>query len=595
MKPSRLIFILSASACLLCGEEKQAAAKKMSPESKKVSEELKKVSEELKKVSENLKNASAEQKNIQSDQKKVPQDPKNMQPDPKKVSSNPEGFEIKPEKILPGTMTEALTITSGEKRVVNLPFAIESCKSNSTNVKIEMVNGNSFEITGMTPGKAIVTVVAGGLEKTFNITVFNSTLQTYQELGRLLEEIPEVTLELRDDGLTLVGVIANPGHWKYFRRIMTTFEGRCHNYVTFQPDHHLIETLIKRFEEAGFPVKQKSGLKYPGQLSLQLNGSVLTVSGHMLSDQRIQRVKGIIAAQEWLNPEWNGNNFRVETDLSIAPSQIDLGIVFVGVTRNQLRRLGNSSANGTVLSWDVIGWFKALYGGDPDAFSNHGDQHVGGSALLQSNLKGSLMFFGDNGISDFRDAGHITLTNSSQTASEFENGGTRNVMIYGRETADMKEIEFGLKYNAKAQLLEGDMVQLHLELERSLEPVKVDNDYIQRKSKTKTDLLCPLGKTAVIAGQKETTFTRNGPAGYAFLRHIPVINWFFSFEEDEGEQVQILILASPELMHQNVKMFDRPSHETAILEKSVSARVDKKSKEVLKKEKDNWFIRMFNW
>ena len=337
-----------------------------------------------------------------------------------------------------------------------------------------------------------------------------------------------------------------------------------------------------------------------GKFGVNMVFTVLLVATVVVADvgigrQRIQKVKGIIAAQEWLNPEWNGNNFRVETDLSIAPSQIDLGIVFVGVTRNQLRRLGNSSANGTVLSWDVIGWFKALYGGDPNAFSNHGDQHVGGSALLQSNLKGSLMFFGDNGISDFRDAGHITLTNSSQTASEFENGGTRNVMIYGRETADMKEIAFGLKYKAKAQLLEGDMVQLHLELERSLEPVKVDNDYIQRKSKTKTDLLCPLGKTAVIAGQKETTFTRNGPAGYAFLRHIPVINWFFSFEEDVGEQVQILILVSPELMHQNVKMFDRPSHETAILEKSVSTRVDKKSKEVLKKEKDNWFIRMFNW
>ena len=153
MKPSRLIFILSASACLLCGEEKPAAAKKMSPESKKVSEELKKVSEELKKVSENLKNASAEQKNKQPDQRNVPQNPKNMQPDPQKVLSDPKGIEIKPAKILPGTMTEALTITSGEKRVVNLPFAIESCKSNSTNVKIEMVNGNSFEITGMTPGR----------------------------------------------------------------------------------------------------------------------------------------------------------------------------------------------------------------------------------------------------------------------------------------------------------------------------------------------------------------------------------------------------------------------------------------------------------
>lgn len=495
----------------------------------------------------------------------------------------------------PEMVAEPLSITSGEKRVINLPFAIESCKSNSTNVKIETVNGSTFEISGVAPGKAVVTVVAGGIEKEFNVTVFNSTLQTYQELGRLLEEVPEVTLELRDDGLTLMGVIASPGHWKYFRRIMEPFAGRCHNYVTFQPDVKLIESLKKQFEDAGFPVVKKGGEPRPGELALRLSGGVLVVSGDLLSDDSIKKAQRILAAQEWLNPEWNGNNFRAETDLNVAPSQIDLGIVFVGVTRNQLQRLGNSSANGTVLSWDVVGWFKALYGGTPDEFLNHGDQHVGGSVLLQSNLKGSLMFFGDNGISDFRDAGHITLTNNSKEDATFENGGTRSVMVYGSDSADLKEIEFGLKYKARALLLEGNMVKLNLDLERSLAPVKVDNDYVQRKSKTKTELLCPLGKTAVIAGQKELTFTQNGPAGYAFLRHIPVLNWFSSFKEDQGEEVQILILVSPELMHQDVKMATRPSAETAALEKNVFADVDSKSRDAREKEDRNWFLRMFTW
>ncbi|MCI5778552.1 MAG: type II and III secretion system protein [Lentisphaeria bacterium] len=497
--------------------------------------------------------------------------------------------------LRPEMVSEPLSITSGEKRVINLPFTIESCKSNSANVKIEAVNGSSFEISGVTPGKAVVTVVAGGLEKEFNVTVFNSTLQTYQELGRLLEEIPEVTLELRDDGLTLIGAIANPGHWKYFRRIMAPFAERCHNYVVFQPDAQLIENLKKQLGEAGFPVVKNGATPNPGELAFQLSGGVLMISGDLLSEESIKKAQRILASQEWLNPEWNGNNFRAETDLHVAPSQIDLGIVFVGVTRNQLERLGNSSANGTVLSWDVIGWFKALYGGSPDAFSSHGDQHVGGSVLLQSNLKGSLMFFGDSGISDFRDAGHVTLTNNSKEDAVFENGGTRNVMVYGSESADLKEIEFGLKYKARALLLEGNMVKLNLDLERSLPPVKVDNDYVQRKSKTKTELLCPLGKTAVIAGQKELTFTKNGPAGYAFLRHVPVLNWFFSFEEDQGEEVQILVLVSPELMHQNVQMASRPSAETATLEKDVFTDVDSRNQAAREKEQRNWFSRMFTW
>ena len=230
-----------------------------------------------------------------------------------------------------------------------------------------------------------------------------------------------------------------------------------------------------------------------------------------------------------------------------------------------------------------------------EAFTSHGEQHVGGSATLESNLKGSLLFFGSNGISDFRDAGHITLTSNSSTNTEFENGGTRSIKVTSRDTADLKTIEFGLKYKAKASLLDDNTVQLELELERSLPPVRDGDDYVQRKTKTKTSFICPLGKTAIIAGQKELTFTHNGPRGYAFIRHIPVLNWFFSFKDDFGEEMQILILVSPELMHQDVKLDAHPSQENRQLEKEVSTRVGEQEKEVREREQHNWFRRMFNW
>ena len=491
--------------------------------------------------------------------------------------------------------TEPISIAAGEKRVLTLPFAIENCKANSSNVKIEHVSGSSFEVSGITPGRAIVSVVAGGLEKQYNITVFNSTLQTYQELGRLLDELPEVTVELHDNGLSLRGVITTPGHWRYFRRIIPPYADRCHNYVSFRPDAKLLESLKKQFASIGVPVVAKSGREFPGKVSFELRDNVLIVSGNVHSDAEIKKIQQLLAAQEWLNPEWNGNSFRAETDLTVAPSQIDLGIVFVGVTRTQLERLGNSSADGTVLTWDVIGWFKALYGGSMEAFTSHGEQHVGGSATLESNLKGSLLFFGSNGISDFRDAGHITLTSNSSTNTEFENGGTRSIKVTSRDTADLKTIEFGLKYKAKASLLDDNTVQLELELERSLPPVRDGDDYVQRKTKTKTSFICPLGKTAIIAGQKELTFTHNGPRGYAFIRHIPVLNWFFSFKDDFGEEMQILILVSPELMHQDVKLDAHPSQENRQLEKEVSTRVGEQEKEVREREQHNWFRRMFNW
>ena len=491
-------------------------------------------------------------------------------------------------------MQEQVSITVGEKRVLSVPFSIESCKSDSSNVKIERVTGSTFEISGSSPGQALVIVHAGGIEKEYHVTVFNSTLQTYQELSRLLEELPEITLHMYDGGLVLRGIVTQPLHWDYFRRIMQSYENRCNNYVSFIPDAKLITDLKKQLANAGFPVEDKSGPEYPGKLSMNLTGTVLTVRGHLYSEQGVQTVQSILAAQRWLNPEWNANNVTLQTDLRIAPAQIDLGIVFVGVTRTQLERLGNSLADGTVLTWDVIGWFKAMYNGNMEAIDNHFSQQGGGSTTLKTTLKGALTFFGNNGISDFRDAGHITLT-SNGGESSFENGGTRQVMVYGENSADIKEIEFGLKYKAQAFLQEDNTVKLDLELERSLPPVRDDRDYVQSKSKTKTSLLCPLGQTAIIAGQKELTFIHNGPSGYAFLRHVPVINWFASSSEDKGEEVQMLILVSPELMHQNTQISARPSEENASLEQEVSERVNVENQKVLENEEKSWFQRMFTW
>ena len=491
-------------------------------------------------------------------------------------------------------MQEQVSITVGEKRVLNMPFSIESCKSDSSNVKIERITGSTFEISGASPGQAVVIVHAGGIEKEYRVTVYNSTLQTYQELSRLLEELPEITLHMYDGGLVLRGIVTQPVHWDYFRRIMQSYENRCDNYVSFIPDTKLISDLKKQLADAGFPVEDKSGAEYPGKLSMNLTGTVLTVRGHLYSEEGVQTVQSILSAQRWLNPEWNANNVTLQTDLRIAPAQIDLGVVFVGVKRTQLERLGNSSADGTVLTWDVVNWFKALYGGAMDAIDSRGSQHAGTSVTLNTNLKGSLLFFGQNGVSDFRDAGHITLT-SNGGESSFENGGTRQVKVYGENSADLKEIEFGLKYKAQAFLQEDNTVKLDLDLERSLPPVRDDQDYVQSKSKTKTSLICPLGKTAIIAGQKELTFTHTGPGGYAFLRHIPIINWFASSSEEKGEENQILILVSPELMQQNTDISARPSEENASLEQEVSERVNEENQKVLDNEQKSWVQRMFTW
>ena len=136
---------------------------------------------------------------------------------------------------------------------------------------------------------------------------------------------------------------------------------------------------------------------------------------------------------------------------------------------------------------------------------------------------------------------------------------------------------------------------LELELEKSLAPIKQDEDYFQRSAKTATEILCPLNQTAVIAGQKDLTYTSSGPSGYAFLRHIPVINWFTSSEEEQSEEMLLLILVSPRIANSNVQMTSIPSDETREVEPAVSRSIEEKNEKIREQESRSWFEKMFTW
>lgn len=500
--------------------------------------------------------------------------------------------------VLQGAMVslppESVSLSTGELRKFEVPFVVEQYKSSTTNARVNHVEGRTLEIEGVSGGTAVVTVSSEGISKEFRVTVSNSIMPIYRELSRELGDLPEVGVELSENVLTLRGEITRISHWEYFRRVVKRYEDRCRNYVTFQPGPALFTELKKQFEAAGYTVAETISPDAPGQLKFEVENGVLTVSGYLLCENDITSIKRILAAQKWLSPEWNGNAMRAETELNITDTQLDVGIVFVGVTRTQLERLGNTSADGTVLSWNLIAWFRVLAGAAPDELAGSTDGK-GLYSYFNTNLKGSLVFFGNNGISDFRDAGHVTITNNSKNFASYENGGTLNVKVYGQDTAELKPIDFGLKLKVRGGLIRSDEVRLELDLEKSLAPIKQDEDYFQRSTKTRAEILCPLNKTAVIAGQKELTYSNSGPSGYAFLRHIPVINWFTSSEEDQGEEMTFLILVSPRIANSKVKMTSIPSAETAGVEDSVSRSVNERSRKVQEQEEASWFWKMFTW
>ena len=489
---------------------------------------------------------------------------------------------------------ERVALSTGEIRKFELPFVVESVRSSTEHVRVSRREGQSIELEAVSAGSAVVTVVSGELRKEFQVTVSSSIMPVYRELSRELGDLPEVGVELDGNLLTLRGEITKIVHWEYFRRVVKRYEDRCRNYVTFRPGPALFTELKKQMENAGFQVGDSVSPDAPGSVKFQVSNGTLTVSGWVLCENDIATVKRILASQVWLSPEWNGNSMRAVTDLTVADTQLDVGIVFVGVTRTQLERLGNSSADGTVLSWNLIAWFRALAGGAPDSLAGTS----GGQGLysyLNTDLKGSLVFFGNNGIADFRDGGHVTLTSNSKNFAVYENGGTLNVKVYSQDTAELKPINFGLKMKVRGGLIRSNEVRLEFDLEKSLAPIKQDEDYFQRSTKTTAEIVCPLNKTAVIAGQRELTYSGSGPEGYAFLRHIPVISWFAASEENQGEELQLLILACPRIANRKVQMTSVPSDETALVEKTVSRSVRAKAEKAHERESRNWFLKLFTW
>lgn len=486
---------------------------------------------------------------------------------------------------------EKVSLEVGQKKVLELPFAIQEHLSESSKFKVVNVENNRLTVEGTAPGNGSVTLVGGNVQKVFSVTVSGSLGPLYNALSRELGEIPGVAVTLSERTIILQGRISTPHEWEYFNKVVASYPSACSNYVRFQPGPELFEHLKKELSSAGFRTVDKISPDRPGEVKIAFYGDSFTVSGFMFCQEDIQRIEKILEAQKWLDASWNKNALQLKKDLRISDCQFDVNVVFVGISKNQVERMGNGEADGTILSWNFKAWIRNLIGKGDDASS----RASGISSALNMDMRGSLAFFGENGISDFRDAGHLTVTNNSPIAAEFENGGSLNVKISNQDTANLKPIDFGLKMKIKGGFVRTNEVLLDLDLEKSLTPVKQDGDYFQRSTKTKAQIRCALGKTVVIAGQKENTYTGNGPTGYAFLRHVPVLNWFFAHEDEVNTEMYYLILVSPQLKKTAPQMIAPPVTETGKIEKTVSDRVKKREEATRAKEEKNWFLKMFTW
>ncbi len=490
---------------------------------------------------------------------------------------------------------ESLSISQDEVRSLEVPFEISACQSSSRCVKILKTSGRKIEIQGIEPGTSDVLLSSQSVSKTFKVSVTNPLASIYRDLQRDIADFSEVSVEMSRNAITLRGEISNYSRYVAFKNILDKYRDSCRNYVSYKPGPEMFESLKKQLTDAGFSVE--SGIpKEAGVLGMKISSGILTFYGKMLCDADVEDVKKIVSSQDWLAV--GANPIPVVYNLEVDDTQLDVNVVVVGVTRSQLERMGNSDANGTVISLDLQGWFKTLAGELPPGLGSDAPQSsgLGGLAYMNTGIKGAIQFFGANGVSDFRDGGHVTLTSNSKNVEQaiYENGGTLNVKVYGQDVADLKEINFGLTIKVSGGLIKSDKVRLVLDIEKSLAPIKQDEDYLQRKTKSKSEIVCHLNQTAILAGQREITHTKSD-SGYAFLRHVPLLGSVFGYEEDNVEELQLLILVSPQLAKNGVEMASKPSAETSAVESETSKSIEAASKTLRDNSNKSRGEKIFTW
>lgn len=491
--------------------------------------------------------------------------------------------------------TESVTISQDEVRTLEVPFEIIGYESSSKSVKILRSKGRRLEIKGVEPGYADISLNSNSMSKTFKVHVTNSLASLYRDLCKDISDFSEVTAEMSHNAITLRGEISKYSRYLAFMNILDKYRDSYRNYVAYKPGPEMFDSLRRQLVDAGFKVENDIPKK-AGTVGMKISSGILTFYGRMLCDNDIEEIKKIVSSQKWLSA--GPNPTEVVYNLEVDDTQLDVNVVIVGVTRSQLARMGNSGANGTVLSVDLQSWFRYLAGELPPGLGSDAPQKsgFGGLAYMNTGIQGAIQFFGENGVSDFRDGGHVTITSNSKGVQQavYENGGTLNVEIHGRDVADLKEINFGLTIKVSGGLVKADKVRLILEVEKSLAPIKQDDDYLQRKTRSKSEIVCNLGQTAVISGQREITRTKSD-SGYAFLRHVPVLSSLFGYEEENVEELQLLILVSPQIAGNAVEMLSKPSAETSGVEGDVSKGIVPDADELRENSNKSRAEKMFTW
>jgi Flp pilus assembly secretin CpaC len=489
---------------------------------------------------------------------------------------------------------ESLSVSVGSMKVVSVPFTIQGYRVVDQAVaKVEKVDERQVRVMGLKVGTTRIQITGdNGASSLYAVTVTESAKDLLLAMRRDLDAIPEVELSENRNRVILKGEISNVDHWQLLVQALKSYDDKQYlNLVAFRPAPEMLMTLKDAFKKAGLKVAADPEAPAKGEVTIKYSGETLMIGGSVFSPAELEKVRSVIAANNWLTFKKSENvaeQCKVVTLLNtqIESVMIELDFIYVGVTDSQNDKIGvNLMEQGLV----AVGAVAGFAGGT--AFG--GGSHAGGSYGVATGLGGVLKVMAANGVTRFREAGHMTFkSNETPDWRLFHNGGTLKVKISGQVgggAAKLEDIDYGLTMKVKGGLISNNMVNLDMQLELSAPELMKNGDYDLKRNRVSTSIDCELGKTMVLGGMKDLVQSTAGPSGVPFLRSVPVVNWFFSEQEDSMKNMQILILVCPRMAGAEAVAIPKISDETA----NTLAEAEKTNKQRMKeanKKKKHWFF-----
>jgi Flp pilus assembly secretin CpaC len=347
--------------------------------------------------------------------------------------------------------TEKVSLGIGALKVVDLPFAMQNYRISSPDIiKLETFSEKQLRIIGQKQGTCELEVIGAGMTKRFSVTVVDSIRQVYDKLRVDLDTLPELDISINQDYIAIKGEISSIKNWEHLQKVLPMYEGVCKNYATFRPAPEMILNMKKLLEQSGYVVSSTPIPTEPGQIGFQFAQNVITVTGTVYHPADLTTIKTLFSTQNWIATDGVAGDGKVRliTNLKVEPTMIDVGTVYVGVTKSEGEKLGSPN--------------NSFFGFNPTALYDIVTGKGSGSAVMSVGLNSMIQFMAESGVTRFKTAGHLTFISNNESKKEatFHNGGTMYIRVSGQNTGDLKEVQYGLQMKVSGGLTGGNKVTM---------------------------------------------------------------------------------------------------------------------------------------